>query len=113
MRKAEIQKDGKRIAEVILADRYFLRLRGLIGRTLRAGEGLLLIPCNQIHTFRMGYAIDVVYLDPFNRVLRIEEAVQPGRSCKAVRGARKVLELPAYAAGEAGLAAGDVLEVIR
>ena len=110
MRRIEIKKDGVKFADVILANNYFLRLRGLLGRTLRQGEGLLLTPCNQIHTFGMGYPIDVIYLDAFGRVLRIEAEVAPGRACKAVRGAKKVLELPANAAKEAGIAAGDLLE---
>lgn len=111
MRKAELQKNGTTIAHVILADRYFLRLRGLIGRRLSPGEGLLLVPCNQIHTFWMGYPIDVIYLDAMGRALRVDAAVPPGKSCALVRGAKQVLELPAGAAAEANITVGDLLEV--
>ena len=111
MRKAVVKKDGTPVAEVILADTFLLRLRGLIGRKLAAGEGLLLIPCNQIHTFQMGYPIDVIYLDASDRIVKIDGAVKPNRSLKAVRSAKKVLELPAHAAAAAGLAVGDPLEV--
>ena len=113
MRKEVIYKQGSRVAEVILADTFFLRLRGLIGRTLAEGQGLLLSPCNQIHTFWMGYPIDTVYLDAAGRIVRIDENVLPNRTCRGERGAKRVLELPAFQAAAAGLAKGDQLEGIQ
>ena len=46
---------GRRIAaQVWLADRWWLRLRGLLGRSpLREGEGLMLEPCKAVHMLGM------------------------------------------------------------
>lgn len=113
MKIVEIRKDGASIAKVWHARGYFARLRGLLGRELREGGGLLLTPCNAIHTIGMGYAIDALYLDQQGRVLRVDEAIAPGRVMPLQRGAKHVLELPEGCANRRGISVGDVLEVIR
>ena len=75
---------------------HWTRLRGLLGtRSLEAGDGLWLAPCNQVHMFGMRYAIDVVFLDDAMRVLRTVAALQPWRISPKVPAATSVLELPA------------------
>ena len=106
MKTVTIRKDGETIAQVWNANTYFTRLRGLLGRSLAEGGGLLLTPCGDIHTFGMRYAIDAVYLDGDMRVVGTE-TLAPWRVGNIFRGARHVLELPAGAA--AGLSAGDTL----
>ena len=100
---------GEKTIRPALANSYFLRLRGLIGRSAKDVGGLLIVPCNQIHTFFMSEAIDVIYIDVQGCVLKIDEAVEPGRMCKAVRGAKKVLELYAGASADLGLKPGNIL----
>jgi len=100
--------EGRQI-RAICAKSYWLRLRGLIGRKLSAGEGLLLSPCDQIHTFFMAYAIDAVYLGPDYHILRIDAAVAPWRACKKTRGCRYILELPAHEATALALSVGAPL----
>lgn len=109
MKMTTVSKNGILVAEVWDASNYFTRLRGLIGRELKEGGGLLLTPCDQVHTFFMGYPIDIVYLSRGGVVLNIDAAVAPGKALGRVKGARSVLELPAFAAG--ALSVGDVLEV--
>lgn len=83
------------VQRVWRADRPWSRLRGLLGRTpLRESEGLLLVPCASVHTFGMGYALDLVFLDAEERVLEWAEWVRPWR-VRAHRGARQTLELAA------------------
>lgn len=71
------------------------RARGLIGtKTLAPGEGLLIERCNAIHTFFMAFAIDAIFLDAENRVVRTVRGIRPWRLF--VWGgfrARKVLEV--------------------
>ncbi len=112
MRKVTILKDTERIATVWDAKSYFQRLRGLLGRTIEDGGGLLLTPCNSIHTIGMRYEIDAVYLDRAGRVLRVDEALASGRFWPMQRGARRVLELPAGYAASSSIRTGDVLEVV-
>lgn len=96
------------LAHVRRADRWFTRLRGLIGHPpLRAGEGLWIVPCRQVHTHFMRAPIDVVFLDRSLTVLHVLPALAPWRVSPWVRGAHSVVEL---AAGQAArLQCGDVL----
>ncbi|NLF80169.1 MAG: DUF192 domain-containing protein [Clostridia bacterium] len=100
--------DGQQI-RAINADSFWLRLRGLIGRKLSPGQGLLLNHCDQIHTFFMAYAIDAVYLGKDYHILRIDAAVAPWRACKKSPGCRYILELPAYGAAALALSTGAPL----
>ena len=111
MKKTDISLNGIKITEAGIADSYFLRLRGLIGRSAKELGGLLIVPCNQIHTCFMSEAIDVLYLDRSGRVLKVDKNVPKGRFCKAVKHARSVLELPAGTACEWFIRPGDKIGV--
>lgn len=91
------------------ADSLRERLRGLLGHApLRADQAMLLRPCRLVHTFGMGFAIDIVFLDRAGVVRRIDEAVPKGR----VRGclsAWQTLELAAGATSALGLRVHDRL----
>lgn len=81
--------------KVIVADTFFRRLRGLIGRAgLPKGAGMLITRCRSIHTLFMRFAIDAVFLDAdFEPVKRVDR-IPPWRFC--VWGgprARHVLEV--------------------
>ena len=94
-----------------LADGFFSRIRGLLGRdTLAAGEGLLLTPENSIHTWFMRFPIDVVFLDRELRVLAVRPDVRPWGAA-ARRGAHAALELAAGEAARQGLEEGDELRL--
>ena len=93
---------------VEVADTFWTRLRGLLGRKdLPEGHGLWLVPGAMIHTCFMAFPIDAVFLDGGLRVLRVR-TMAPWRFSPWVRGADSVLELPAGAAK--GLQEGVVLE---
>ena len=113
MKTVRIQRNGETLASVWHATGYFARLRGLLGRTIPPEGGLLLTPCNAIHTIGMGYGIDALYLDREGRVLRVDEAIAPGKVMPLQRGAKHVLELPEGCANRRGISAGDVLEGFR
>lgn len=107
MKKVRIWLNNCTVTEAGLADNYFLRLRGLIGRDPEQIGGLLIKPCSQIHTFFMSVPIDVVYLDRQGKVLAVDPSVPVSRCCKAVRGARMVLELPTGKAEKYGIIEGN------
>lgn len=109
----KISVNGTLLAERIkLADTYWLRLKGLLGkRGLESGEGLLLQPCNQIHTWFMAFPIDVLYLDREGRILSITQEMLPGRVGPLVRGCRQVLELPAGSISRSDLQKGQIVEL--
>ena len=110
MKRNRVIKNGKEILSVAVADNYFLRLRGLIGHSAKEIGGLLIKPCNQIHTCFMSEDIDVVYLSKDNVVVKIDTAVPNSKFCPMVKKARYVLELPAEKANELNISINDKLE---
>jgi uncharacterized protein len=99
------------LARVTIAANPLTRARGLIARRLEAHHGLLLRRCTSVHTWAMSYAIDVVYLDEYFRVTRVDHALKPFRFSRGPAGTRHTLELAAGAARDAGLAVGDRLTI--
>ena len=99
--------DGSVVCEhCLLAETMFARLRGLLGRRgLAEGEGMLLRPASSIHTAFMRFAIDAVFVDKENRVVKVAPEIRPWRAA-ACRGARAVLELPAGEAERRGIRPG-------
>ncbi len=106
---------GRCLAEqVVLANTFFKRLRGLMfRRRLPPDEALWLRPCNGVHTFWMLFAIDVIFLDRELRIVKLVENMRPFRVTRPHLAARSVIEMPAYAISRAGLKAGDQLEIAR
>jgi uncharacterized protein len=99
--------DGTVVCEhCLLAETMFTRLRGLLGRKgLAEGEGLLLRPASSIHTAFMRFAIDAVFIDRENRIVKVAAELRPWRMA-ACRGSRAVLELPAGEAARRGMRPG-------
>jgi uncharacterized membrane protein (UPF0127 family) len=52
------------LSRVKLANSFGTRLIGLLDRvSLEGGEGLLLTPCNSVHTMFMRFSLDLVFMD--------------------------------------------------
>lgn len=95
-----------------MADSYFKRLIGLMGRPdLPEGHGLWIVPCNDIHSCFMRFDFDAVFLDKEHRVLYTLERMKPWRISKIVRGGKIVLELPAGTIARTQTQVGDQLEL--
>ena len=94
------------------ADSYFPRLIGLMGHApLAEGEGLLIVPCNSIHTHFMRFPIDVLYVSKDGEVVAVDRAMAPWRFGRIHRKARYVIELPAGTAAATGTEVGDRVAV--
>jgi len=95
-------------AELRLALTPLARLRGLLGRPRLSPEaGLLLRPCTGVHTFFMGYPIDVLFLDGDGRILELHRELAPFRMTAILVAARAVLELAPGRAAATGTDRGD------
>ena len=85
---------------LFVARSRWARLLGLalLPRAPPAGCALVLPRCRAVHTVGMRFALDLVFLDPGGRVLRVALRVPPWRvvSCP---GAAAVLEAPAVGRG--------------
>ena len=91
-----------------VADSFWSRFRGLLGRTeLAEGEGLVIEPCGTVHMLGMKFSLDVLHLDRSGTVLRVVPDLRPNRFGPLVRGSHTVLELPAGTAAATGTVAGD------
>jgi hypothetical protein len=111
MRVARIEgADGRVVCERCgIADQWWPRLRGLLGRSeLEPGEGLLLRPAGSIHMMFMRFPIDAVFCDRDLVVVDVVRDLRPWRAAGR-RGSKVVIELASGAA--AGLETGDRLSL--
>ena len=102
------------VSHGIIANTYFTRLKGLMGKTeFQSGEGLLFPRCNSIHMWMMKLSIDVVFLKKQNqdwKIVGLHSNVKPWKllpvSCFK---ADDTLELPVSTIERLGLKVGEVL----
>jgi uncharacterized protein len=102
--------------ETTLADDYFRRLIGLLGKTKRwakLGRGLWIIPSRGVHTIGMLFPIDIIFLNKNREVVHVEEHLRPFRISRVSLKASSVLELPAHTIYLSGTKVGDQLEIAR
>jgi uncharacterized membrane protein (UPF0127 family) len=96
--------------EADVADTSRKRNVGLLKhKSLPAGQGLWIVPCEGIHTFGMKFAIDVVFLDRKKKVMKVRPDMGRRRISLCLL-AHSVLELPAGTAVATGLQKGDELQ---
>lgn len=85
------------------------RRTGLLGRTeLPESDALIIGPCNAVHTFRMQFAIDLLFVNRDGQVLKRVIALPRGRIAVCLR-AFAVIECAPHHPGVAQTAVGDVL----
>jgi uncharacterized membrane protein (UPF0127 family) len=103
-------KDKVLFSEIMIADNPVSRVIGLMFKRAPTGDGLLLEPCNSIHTFFMRYSLDIVFMNSSNQVVKIIRNLKPWRMTFVYFKAKKTLEVPA---GKLPLdiKEGDILEV--
>lgn len=98
------------LPRVALADSFWTRLRGLLGRQqLARDEGLLIRPCNSVHTLGMRFSIGVVFLDGEGQIVHLMPELRPNRLSPLIRRARQVLELHPDTLQQHPLAVGQFL----
>lgn len=77
-----------------VADTFLPRLLGLhASGPLAPDEGLLLLPCQAVHTFFQSQSIDVVFLDAHGRECRRVSSLRPHRLAISP-DAQMAIELP-------------------
>ena len=88
------------------------RKRGLLGHDrLPDRRGLVIAPCQAVHTFGMRFPIDIVAVGRDGRVLKICADVPPRRIAVAI-SAFAIVELAAGVCAGVGLVPGDRLSVV-
>ena len=94
-----------------LAVNFMTRLIGLLGtKKLDKGKALVIRPCSSIHTIGMKYAIDVVFLDKQNKIVKIINDMPAGKF-SLCSGSSYVIELPAGTIEATGTVVGDKISL--
>ena len=84
------------VKELLLANTFFARLKGLMfKKDLPIHKGVLLSPCNSVHTFFMNFNIDVVYLDQDLIIKEVFYNVSPRKVLPIRKDCKNVLEVKA------------------
>ncbi len=107
-----LSRDLVLVSQCEMATSLLARARGLLGHEpLKAGQGMLISPCQSIHTFFMSFPIDAAFLDRDLRIVHIMASMPPGRLSPHLFKAHSVLELPAGALAASGTMVGDELTI--
>ncbi len=98
--------------ETIIADSPFKRMQGLLGKKgLKAGEALIIKPCNSIHTFFMRFAIDVLFVNKDNRIVKAISGLRPFRLTGIYYHSVFAVELTAGIIRSTATCPGDLLSI--
>ena len=77
MRLVSDERPGT-VYELRVLGTWLERLRGLLGTGPDAAP-VMLVRCRSIHTFGMGYALDVAFVGERGEVLKVERGLEPRR----------------------------------
>jgi uncharacterized protein len=102
---------GRRVR---VAETGLTRIVGLLGeRELQAGDGLLIVPSQGVHTLGMQFPIDVAVLDDDWKVIAIRHEMRPFRMTRVFWRAAAVLELPSGILESTSTRIGDAIQFAR
>lgn len=100
------------ISHLEVADSFWSRSKGLLGRTeLQQNSALWIHRCNSIHTFFMKFTIDCVFVDKNLIVKSLNKNIPPWRLVPPVWGASSVIELSSGMIDQLQIQLGDELNV--
>lgn len=95
MEMCRVWRDGQEIARnVRIADNFIKRFKGLLfDNELQEEQGLLIVPCSQVHTIGMKFCIDVIFLSKSGEVIHTESDMIPGVIGPHIPHCDRILEL--------------------
>jgi uncharacterized membrane protein (UPF0127 family) len=97
------------VGRLTIADGFWSRFAGLqFRRPLASDAGLLLVPCNSVHTCFLRFPLDVVFLDRAGSILTVRRKLRPWRLALGPRGSHAALEVTA---GSVDFRGGDRLRL--
>lgn len=107
-----LSRDTVVLGEAEMADSFWLRLKGLLGRKgLLPGKGMIIKPCRSVHTIGMKFAIDVAFVDRHNRICHLVENMGPCKVSPTIKRSSYVIESPAGTFGNTQTLVGDEVEL--
>ena len=95
-----------------LANTFFSRLKGLLGRNGFKGiDGFFIPKCRAVHTFFMQFPIDIICINKDFRVIRIVRNLQPYKNFTCLLATHGVIELPEGMITSTKTELGDYIEM--
>lgn len=88
------------------------RFLGLAGRA-EGVFGLLMQPCNLLHTYFVKYKIDIVFLDRQNHIVEIKRLIGPFSIVPSNSKAHRTLLFPSSLNATAFLSNGDKIKLLK
>ncbi len=96
--------------DVIIADTFLKRIKGLLGKkSIRQDEALILRPCNCVHTFFMRFTIGCLFVDKNKKVVKLISHLKPFRITPTCFPSSLVIELSPEAIESSATQEGDTL----
>lgn len=80
------------LSDLSFCDTFFKRLRGLMGQNIDKESGVIILPCNSIHTMFMKEPIDVLFIDDNGIIIKTLWNLAPWRFIGIVNEAVGVVE---------------------
>ena len=112
MRLINQTKNSILAEEVFLADTSLKRLKGLLGKKLLpSGQALIIRPCSSVHTFFMRFAIDVIFVNKQDQIIRVIPDLKPFSMTRPYFHAAYVVELPVGVIKSTASLPGDTLKL--
>ena len=99
--------------DLLVADTFYTRLKGLLGKSdLPKDTALWIKDCPSVHTFFMKFDIDVIFIDKHMRVTRVVENLKPWRFTRFFQYKNKsCIELSSLNQISTKVSKGDILNV--
>ncbi|MGE5421747.1 MAG: DUF192 domain-containing protein [Ignavibacteriales bacterium] len=94
-----------------IANNFFSRFKGWMGKELSTGSAILIHPCASVHTCFMRQSIDVAFINKDGNVVKLIEDMQPWKFSAWIRGAAAVIEMPSGEAASAGFKEGEQIPI--
>lgn len=96
--------------KVIICNTFFSRLKGLLGKKeLNEGEALILTKTNNVHSFFMQFAIDLIFLNKQKVVIQTIINFLPNKVSPKIKESYYVVELSANFLLKTQINCGDYL----
>ncbi len=114
MKKVMLKNQNGKVLlkNVLMTESFFERSVGLMLKKEIPSEadGLLIRPCNSVHTFFMHFPLKIIFLNSKNKVIKIVNKMPPWRISAIYFRASQVLEISSETSIE--ISVGDTLEVV-
>lgn len=74
-----VNDNDSREFRLFVADTFCSRLVGIFSSRSKKYDGILIKPCNSVHTFFLGRSIDVLFLSKDMRIIKVVRSMRSNR----------------------------------